>query len=63
MCGTVSKAQFCTDMKLLSTGQGSVGGWSSCNFHLQDSQLSESNVLCRHIVATLRLYAYNQLLL
>lgn len=57
------KSQFDTDIKLLSSGQGSDDGWSSCNFHVQDSKLSESNVLCRHTVAISRLYAYNQLLL
>lgn len=56
-------SQFYTDIKLLSTGQGWDDGWSCCNFHVQDSQLSESNILCRHTVATLRLFAYNQLLL
>lgn len=56
-------SQFNTDIKLSSTGQGSDDGWSCCNFHLQDCKLSESNILCRHTVATLRLCKYSQHLL
>ena len=55
-------SRFDTD-STLSASQGSDDDWSCCNFHLPDSKLSESNVLCRHTVATLRRYVYNQVLL
>uniref|UniRef100_A0A5B7BFC7 Uncharacterized protein n=1 Tax=Davidia involucrata TaxID=16924 RepID=A0A5B7BFC7_DAVIN len=62
-CGNVSESQFDTDITLLPTRQGSDDGWSCCNFHVPDSKLSASYILCRHTVATLRLYVYSQLLL